>query len=71
VRTILRILVSRARSNRSGAGRAAARSPVRETPTANGAALQILLAEDNPVNQLLAVRLMEKEGYGNARAIPA
>jgi signal transduction histidine kinase/DNA-binding response OmpR family regulator len=32
-------------------------------PRKSGAALRVLLAEDNPVNRMLAVRLLEREGY--------
>jgi CheY-like chemotaxis protein len=39
-----------------------ARPTSRHTPTA-AKSLRLLLAEDNPINQKLAVRLLEKEGH--------
>ena len=46
-------------------GAAAAESPMETTGQTrkSAAPLRVLLAEDNPVNRLLAVRLLEREGY--------
>ena len=35
----------------------------RKTPTADSRSLRVLVAEDNPVNQLLAVHLLQKAGH--------
>jgi two-component system, sensor histidine kinase and response regulator len=43
--------------------RAAASAVVREESEASGNGTRVLLAEDNSVNQMLAVRLLEKRGY--------
>jgi len=40
-----------------------AQAVARRTPRETACSLQILLAEDNPVNQLLVVRLLEKWGH--------
>jgi signal transduction histidine kinase/DNA-binding response OmpR family regulator len=44
-------------------GNAPALVEVAEPARKTGSSLRVLLAEDNPVNRLLAVRLLEREGY--------
>jgi signal transduction histidine kinase/DNA-binding response OmpR family regulator len=48
-----------------GAANAAVQAPLAmsASPSKPGNALRVLLAEDNPVNRTLAVRLLEREGY--------
>ena len=48
---------------RSGPAAAMGSAARGERPGANGKASHVLLAEDNSVNQTLAVRLLEKHGY--------
>ena len=52
---VLALPAATAVSDRTGAAAASAAPP--------GASLQVLLAEDNPVNQLVARRLLEREGH--------
>jgi len=42
---------------------APASEEIREPDRKSGAPVRVLLAEDNPVNRMLAVRLLEREGY--------
>ena len=60
---IRRALASRRGAPQAGAAEATAAVPARTPDHATRRAMRVLLAEHNPVNQMVAMRILEKQGH--------